>query len=72
MTYLVMKSVFVDSHDSVTLESVTSEARRLVRGFGGAGDVTDVEGKYNGTREAVRAAYAVLTEQGGSPLDAVG
>ena len=38
---------------------------------GGAGDVDDVEGKYNGTREAVRAAYGVLTAQGGSVLDAV-
>ncbi len=40
---------------------------------GGAGDIEEdeLEGKYNGTKEAVRAAFRVLEEEGGSAADAV-
>ena len=38
---------------------------------GGAGDIANATGKYNGTKAAVRAAYSVLYYQGGTAMDAV-
>ncbi len=40
---------------------------------GGAGNVAEenYEAKYEGTKEAVRRAFAVLTQEGGSAMDAV-